>query len=336
MKQRRLRRAAFTLIELLVVMAIIATLIGLLLPAVQKVREAAYRTECKNNLKQLGLAVVNHESTQKYLPTGGYFNPTNKANNASSRFTPLSLINAAGNIPASLSPQTGKEQQWSWAYAVLPYLEQDNLFNSTSDNQVMAQPLKILSCPSRRAPTQVAASVGALHFVGDYAGNGGAGNGANQLLNNGVFTLGLPPQLGAIQQIALGRIKGGASNTILVSEKAASIQGQAGGEVGDVDGIYFGYRPDSIRYADAVPLQDPPTFSDAALPARNLQVINNVLPQAWQFVLPSLRFGSSHPGGLNAVFGDGSVRTISYGVQLGVFQAICNRNNTQAVDLSDI
>src|SRR5690349_9479943 len=97
------RPRGFTLIELLVVIAIIAILIGLLLPAVQKVREAAARMKCQNNLKQLGLALHNHNDTYGKLPSGGGFS-------------------TAGLAP----PGTGLFN--SWLIRILPYIEQDNLF----------------------------------------------------------------------------------------------------------------------------------------------------------------------------------------------------------------
>ncbi len=113
---RRQQRSAFTLIELLVVIAIIAILIGLLLPAVQKVREAAARAQCANNLKQLALAAHNYHGVYKRLPPGSV--DPNNPNSAGGPFTPG-------------DPTYGNGIPWghiSWAAVVLPYLEQDPLF----------------------------------------------------------------------------------------------------------------------------------------------------------------------------------------------------------------
>src|SRR6187401_1545370 len=114
MVSRRSVRAGFTLIELLVVIAIIAILIALLLPAVQQAREAARRTQCKNNLKQLGLALHNYESAFGVFPPGWV---------ASQGLT---------YPPGGANSTTGVDGHgsWSWAALVLPYVEQASLFNT--------------------------------------------------------------------------------------------------------------------------------------------------------------------------------------------------------------
>src|SRR5436309_5466088 len=118
--------SAFTLIELLVVLAIIAILIGLLVPAVQKVREAANRTTCQNNLRQFGTAAHNFYGVFKVFPTAGRQDST------------------GGRDPANpTSPVQG--QRWNWRYQLLPFIEQDNLHNLTSDAQVRTSPVTLFN-----------------------------------------------------------------------------------------------------------------------------------------------------------------------------------------------
>jgi prepilin-type N-terminal cleavage/methylation domain-containing protein/prepilin-type processing-associated H-X9-DG protein len=362
---RRLRQHAFTLIELLVVIAIIAVLIGLLLPAVQKVREAANRISCANNLKQMALAVHNHHDTYSSMPTAG------EANNYNWNRT---LVGG--------SPATGAGQSWGWAYQILPFMEQANVWryvepNSTDATQstfqgdyfVLDGIPKSYNCPSRRAKTDnqdpypwngspvkvnsidYACNGGSYAFGYDPASTDGTTlNGPFQGVNHVVDSSGAQPILTAKvvdgAPLRFADLTDGLSNTMLLGEKAANsltTRNNNDGTWGDDEGYVFGVAWDTIRYGQGatskgtfapIPYSDAWGFPDTPVQDQPCPATFNGPNTPPDFPgWPNYRWGSAHPGAMNIALCDGSVRTMSYNIDLGVLSYLCARNDGQVFTL---
>jgi prepilin-type N-terminal cleavage/methylation domain-containing protein len=151
MSTRMLKSRGFTLVELLVVIAIIATLIGLLLPAVQSAREAGRRTQCKNKLRQMGLAILNLENATKMFPSGG--------------IEPWPQVEWYSSGSKPFGPD---RQGLSWAFQILPYLEQGSVSDLTRTSQIGGSPIPLYFCPTRRAATSNTYQ-GSTYWLMDYA-----------------------------------------------------------------------------------------------------------------------------------------------------------------------
>ena len=324
-----MRRTGFTLIELLVVIAIIAILIGLLLPAVQKVREAAARLKCGNNLHQLGLAVHNYEGVYQSLPPG-------VVNTSSTAFVPDLADYGTQN------PTTG-----AWKYAnhsffslMLPYIEQDNTlkaatggynlklsWNDPANRPVTALRVPTFECPSSPAEKQFTNSSGVTAGTSDYWPVTRANN------NSGVWTAavlaypgdnGANAVLTANKRTSLLAITDGLSNTLMIGECGARSEGWSGGRKysSAIGNGGWGNGGNNITCSGT---QGPVTPGTA--PAGKVMTMAQVptaqAVNAWN----NSELYAFHPGVCNVGLGDGSVRTLRAGVSLSVLLRLAARGD---------
>jgi prepilin-type N-terminal cleavage/methylation domain-containing protein/prepilin-type processing-associated H-X9-DG protein len=318
-------RRGFTLIELLVVITIIAVLIGLLLPAVQKVREAAARSQCVNSLKQIGLALHNYHDTFKYFPPG-YVD---------------------GNTDPNSTPDNDVGPGWGWASFLLPYVEQGNLYTQVNFKQpvgsgvnaaVSQQPLAVFQCPSD--PLQQAFPVYDSSFAnpvatlahGNYVGCSGweecfSGAGGNPQEGSG--TDGLSGGYGQAgvgvfyrnSRIRAAQVTDGLSNTIFVGERSGNHAPSTwtGAVPGGRCPAWMATQPPAPYAPPPGPAYDNADFGEALVLAH---CNATHLPNADFPIFDPDVFYSMHPGGANFLFGDGSVHFLGGGINPATYQAL--------------
>ena len=349
------RRAGFTLIELLVVIAIIAILVSLLLPAVQHAREAARRTQCKNNLKQLGLALHNYHDVHQRFPAGYFSYPTS---------------NGIAPAWAELDPGTWDGGPgWSWAAMLLPFLDQSNVTNAVNFNVPMwdaghrtaiATKLPVFLCPSSSGgdePFTVQAAdgsprlingqpivVGRSHYVASHGQEscwGECGAAATGIIFTDIYTFStttvtVDGDAGRVADGPFFRNSGtrfrdvtdGLTNTIVLGEHSSKLSDKTW--VGVVPGASTPPRfssPENSADAAATLVLVHGGPSGGELDITGFPIIHPVN-------FPTFHVGqmySEHIGGGHIVLGDGSVRFVSENIDLITWAELSSMNEGEIV-----
>ena len=325
------RQSGFTLVELLVVIAIIGVLVALLLPAVQAAREAARRAQCRNHLKQLSLAMLQHESTFGFLPAGGWL----------------------GDWVGDPEYGADEKQPGGWIYNILPFVEQQSVHDiaqgmpagfqkkrKLAERDAIA--IAVFNCPSRRAAqpypngsskVPVNSYYAPLHGRSDYAQNAGdifaleewCSRCSPRSYDAGVKADWRPPLeehtgVGFCgTALELRHITDGTSNTYAVGERFIEPQHYEDGKAHADDWpMYTGYQDDLYR-STWYDVTDP--NGEAYLP---LQDRDNIIGA-------SERFGSAHAGGCHIAMVDGSVGFIQYDIDPEVHRRFGHRSDGGAM-----
>ena len=335
-------KKGFTLVELLVVIAIIGILIGMLLPAVQQVREAARRTECMNNMRQIGLASLNYESAHMHFPTAG-------------TCTNSWASTATNNWGGPNRAHSGREN-WSHFWQILPFIEQNNMIQHRTNfnwgaNGVDVRNLKgvgfnipFYSCPSRGDRSNISVAEAAETIVSDYASYCGSPDYFEEIgdpvvgrvadWDNFEWDPNFPPEadertkinVGIIgkgghggdwntgatafqawNEIGFGAVTDGSSNTIMYGEKSAHAKNYTTvlqAELWSLNQEHYGFW-----VASNTP--NVRTFTVAGIVPDNAENYPGFFIRSEDGYRDERSFGSPHPGTCNFVLGDGSTHAIS-------------------------
>ncbi|MCA9239659.1 MAG: DUF1559 domain-containing protein [Planctomycetales bacterium] len=344
----------FTLVELLVVIAIIGVLVALLLPAVQAAREAARRTQCVNNLKQIGLACHNYASTEGQFPTAG------------------GAVNQFFDPEEATGPKYGYENA-GWMYQVLPYLEEQNKYELRQgdgtgskgfiDTGLVEYQVAAYACPTRQ--NRYGADGVDIYALGDYAGvmashndpgwsgfewQNTTGPRSNEkdavwtgiLIKGGQVNIN-GPQVWKFGRVGFQRITDGSSNTILVAEKAAwsetySISSSLIGKhpYWELYGYYIGADWPTMRQFGALTQGASSPLPEVRVKDDSESRIKNPVGKQFANLPDEQGFGSAHPGVFLAAFGDGSARVINNSADLLLLDSLGKRADGAVVSLEDI